>query len=371
MSTRVVPGITDVPGGAWDRLVGPDGFYTTHRWLHGLHHAFGPDRVLVAEDRDGGLLGGLPTWPGEHDGSGLFDLPGVLPAATADWLWLGARRATRNELVGRARPVLRALLDHALALAREEGRAGLVMPYLPTRHALLLAAAHPRAQALLHSADAVLPIPPGGLEAHLAALPRRDRGRRRWEERAARDAGVEVDWRPFTPDLEADAVRLITQNRSRHGGTADEGWMRRVFAGQRAAGLLADAHACVATRDGRPRAILVCYGRGDRLHARYFGFDYARSRPAGEYFLLWHQVPLRHAAEAGFRRCHLGVSAWRGKVRRGAVLSPLAAVVLPLDGLTRTARRAAEHNAGAVRAWRALAPGRPGAYSPEWDLWGR
>ncbi|WP_165969290.1 GNAT family N-acetyltransferase [Actinomadura sp. KC06] len=375
VTTRVVPHIGAVSRREWNALVGPDAFYTTHGWLDGLRHSFGNDPVVLAEDHAGRLLGGVPTWPGETDPSDLFDLTRMLPGLhipAEGWLWLGPRRGTQNALVGPApgtRPILGPLLDRTLALARSRGLDGVVMPYLPSRYALLLAAAHPRARALLHSADTLLPIPQGGLEAYLAKLGRRDRHRRRRELRDLSRSGAQTAWRPFTPDLQDTAVRLITQNRARYGGTPDESWMRRSIAAQRAVGVLDDAYASVVTRDDSPVAIAILYGCGDRLHARYFGFDYARHQPAGEYFVALYQTPLQHAAKAGYRHYHLGISAWPSKIRRGAELVPQAAVILPVNGTVCSDDQAAEHNAQAVRAWRAIAPGRPHAYGPAWSDW--
>jgi predicted N-acyltransferase len=206
------------------------------------------------------------------------------------------------------------------------------------------------------------------LEEYLARLSRRDRNRRKRELQAMREGGVTIEWTRVTPELTDRAACLITQNRARYGGSADEAWMRRSFTAQRAAGVLDNAYASLAMRNGQLLGLTVFYGRGERLHARYFGYNYAGAKPSGEYFVLSYQTPLHHAAKAGFRHLHLGVSAWRSKVLRGATLFPLAIVILPVTGQICSPGHAARHNADAVRAWRRLSPRRD-AYSPAWEHW--
>jgi hypothetical protein len=58
------------------------------------------------------------------------------------------------------------------------------MPYVSGAAARELAAAHPLARALLHSAEAELEVPPGGLSEYLARISQRDRSKRRAELRS-------------------------------------------------------------------------------------------------------------------------------------------------------------------------------------------
>ncbi|MFE4588578.1 peptidogalycan biosysnthesis protein [Streptomyces laurentii] len=376
LTVRAAASVAAIAPREWDALVGPDNFYTSHRWLRALELAHGADPVVTAS-RDGRLLGALPTWPGEGDSPGLFCPPDLFPGLAVPWaarcLWLGARRSVYNELLcvrGTLRmPTLMALVRGALAVARSRGAAGLILPYLTARDAADLARVHPRARVLLHDADADIPVPNGGFEEHLARMRHADRTRRRAELRACARAGTVVTWLPLTGKTARVAADLITQNRARHGGTADPGWMRRAFAAQHRSGVLEQAVGCFGFRAGRPVAVTVCYPHHDRLYARYYGFDYRRAEPAGEYFVLSYCAPLDYAAAHGLRRCRLAVSSWNHKVRRGAVLSPLAAVVVPLDHEVCSPERAAAFNRAVARRWRARCAGRPQAIGPDWDLW--
>ncbi|MEU7025021.1 GNAT family N-acetyltransferase [Streptomyces sp. NPDC046203] len=393
IAVRTIDSVAAVAPRQWDALVGPDNFYNSHRWLRALELAHG-DTAVVTVSGDGRLLGALPTWPGERDAP-LFRLPDLFPELTGSWpdgyLWLGARRSVYNELLcvrGPLRtPTLTALMRGALATARSRGAlatarsrgalatarsrgaAGLVLPYLTGRDAAELARTHPRARVLLHDADANLPVPDGGFAAHLARMRHGDRTRRRAELRACERAGTAVRWLPLTEETIPVAADLITQNRARYGGTADPGWIRRSFAAQHRSGVLGQAVGCFGFRDGRPVAVTVCYTHHDRLYARYFGFDYRRAQPAGEYFVLSYYAPLDYAAARGLPHLRLAVSAWRHKTRRGAVLSPLAAVVLPLGHEVCTPERAAVFNHATARRWRARCATRPQALAPEWDHW--
>ncbi|MFE5735767.1 peptidogalycan biosysnthesis protein [Streptomyces celluloflavus] len=377
---RIVPSLDSIGREQWDTLIGPDNFYNSHAWLRGLELAFGTGDIVTAF-RDGTLLGALPTWPGEGDTPGLFCLPqlfpGLFPEAgadrSADYLWLGARRSVFNELVcvhGVMRGVtLGVLLRGALELADSRGATGVVMPYLPTDDARDLARAHPGARALLHDADANLNVPAGGFAEHLARTGQRDRTRRRAELRACAHSGTTVEWHPLDGENAGQAARLVTQTRARYGGSADVGWMERSFAAQLASGALRRAIGCFGVRGGRPVAVTICYAHDDRLYARYYGFDYRKAEPACEYFVLTYCAALDYAAAYGFRRYRLAVSAPEIKVRRGATLSPLAAVLLPLGTAICTPERAAAVNARTVRRWRARCPTRPWATGPEWDTW--
>jgi predicted N-acyltransferase len=377
ITVEYVDGVAPISPIAWDALVSPDNFYNSYRWLRGLEGAVGRHAVVVA--RSGGrLVGAVPTWPGEHNAPGsLFCLADMLPGLgrrwEPEWLWLGGYRSVYNEVLavhgpGRHR-VLGELLEGALALAAGQGRAGLAMPYLNAEDARELAVAHPRANAIVHSADANITIPVGGYEEFLARMSQRDRTRRRAELRAVERSGTTITWAPMTRSVADLAAPLIAQNRARYGSPAGTGWMRRAFAAQYASHVLEDAYACLATRDDRVIAVNVCYPFADRLYARYFGFDYTSAAPACEYFAVVYSAPLTFGAAGGYRRYRLAISAWDLKIRRGAVLSPLAVVVLPLSGSVTTPAQASACTASACRHWRELTARHPDALSPGWAYW--
>ncbi|MFE7633970.1 GNAT family N-acetyltransferase [Kitasatospora sp. NPDC057518] len=361
----------------WDRLIGPDNFYNSSAWVRALELAHGDTGALTAAS-GGRLLGALSVWPGENDEPGLFHLPTLFPdlaaARSARWLWLGARRSTYNELVrtrGEDRDrALEVLLEGALRLARDRGLDGVVLPYLAAGDARELTRIHPRAVVLLHDADANVAVPAGGYAEQSARMSQPDRTHRRAERRTCERGGTTVEWRPLAHgDVARQAAALVTQTRARHGGTSDPAWMLRSFAAQATTGVLDRAVGCFAVRDGRPVAVNVCYTHHDRLYGRYFGFDYRAAQPRSEYFVLCYQAPVDYAAAGGFHRYRLAVSAWQIKIRQGAVLSPLAAVVLPLHGRFCDRRTAARHNAHTARLWTGRCAARPWALAPEWNGW--
>ncbi|RMI47275.1 hypothetical protein EBO15_03570 [Actinomadura harenae] len=377
ITVHTTAGVGAIAREDWDALVGPDNFYNSHRWLHALELAHGSDTVVTTTTGDGVLLGAMPTWPGEAGAPGLFCPPDLFPGLAGtwpgDWLWLGARRSVYNELLCVRGPLrdraLAALLHGARTVARSRGAAGVIMPYLAAADARDLARAHPRATVLLHDADATMDLPAGGFAEHLAGMPQGDRTRRRAELRAFERAGTRVEWRALTGATSRVAADLITQNRARHGGTADPRWMRRSFAAQRRCGVLDQAVGHFGIRDGRPVAVTVCYTHHDRLYARYYGFDYRNAEPACEYFVLAYCAPLDYAAVHNLHRYRLAVSAWDVKARRGATLSPLAAVVLALGHDVCSPQRAAVFNHEVARQWQGRLAGRPRALGRGWDDW--
>ncbi|MCX4683397.1 hypothetical protein OG401_03595 [Kitasatospora purpeofusca] len=376
IGARVHPDAHGIDPAAWDSLVGADNFYGSHRWVRSTHLASGGDPVVTAS-ASGVLLGVLPTWPGAGGEDEMFSLSGILPGLAAvgggRQLWLGTRRSVRNELVcvrgPRRRPVLRALLGRALELAADRGEDGVVMAYLAGEDALELAAAHPRARALLHSADTYLPVPPGGAGELSARSHRHSRARRRSELRSFQRTGTVVKTVRLTEDLVPRIADLIAQNRTRHGSSGGPQAVLDALNAQRATGLLDDAVAFLGLRGPDLVAATVCYEHGDQLYARYFGYDYTTTVPTNEYFQLGYNAPLDYAAECGFRRYRTAISAWDVKVRRGARLTPLAAVVLPLRGAVCTPARQREFNIAAAGRWRELAGGHLQAMGPEWACW--
>ncbi|MGW1291212.1 hypothetical protein ACWD4N_48775, partial [Streptomyces sp. NPDC002586] len=98
----------------WDALVGPDGFYTGHRWIRSLELVHGPQPVLAATA--GGLRGVLPVWT-SFDSGGLFGLSDMtqqlVPTPSRQMLWLGPRRATAAAIAC-TRDAMRPRILHAL-----------------------------------------------------------------------------------------------------------------------------------------------------------------------------------------------------------------------------------------------------------------
>lgn len=367
----VVPSVSIVDRHAWDALVADSDFYHCHGWLVGLDHALGPADVLTLHGPTG-LCGGCALWDGERD-PGLFcleeyfhDIPGPWDR---DFLWVGARRSTRNELPcthgpGRRR-TLRALLDAAADLAARRGRAGVVVPYMPLDKALELAAVHEGARAILHAADASLDVPVGGMAAMMDRLDAHGRWRTNRELSTFAERGGRVEWRSFDAGLERVAADLIAQNRAKHGSLQGQAWMRRMLDGQRRSGVLDAAMAAVACRGDRVIALTVFYRFGKLWHTRYFGSDYAVANDDFRYFVLSYYACLDQAAAQGVGTIELSISSLKAKSLRGATVNPLAAVVLTTAAGPPARDAVARHNGSFAAEHRARFRQR---LSPAWNL---
>lgn len=319
---------------SWDALVTPGELFASHAWMHHLEFAAGPDPVLCCWV-DGALSAAVPMWSGEASSGGLFHLPGFFPEVRGPWsrpfLWLGARRSVHNALPcvrGPQRTSVQArVLNAARERAREWGRAGVIMPYMPLAAATELAACHADARVLLHAAEAVADIPAGGKDALLSRLGRHNRKRRRAEQRSFAQAGYTIDVAEIDGVVDA-AADLITRNRRKYGSEQGSDWMHRVFAAQRRVGLFDQAVVLVCRRATQVVALVVCYRHGDVLHVRYYGSERTTDSRCSPYFVLAGHAPLEYAAATGLRTVHLSTSSLEAKARRGATLQPLAAVVL-------------------------------------------
>jgi len=355
-------------------MVTPDNFFHGYAWLLSLEKVLGRQRVITA-GHGGTLLGGLPVWDTEHGRSGLFRLPDLFPGLPGPWtesfLWLGAYRSARNGLdvcLGPGRDlILTGLLGAAADLARDEGMAGVIMPYMPRAYAEELSAAHIDARVLMHSAEASIDVPAGGYAEILQRLDGRHRRKFRAELRRFHRAGTTIEWLPLSESLDEPIATLITMNRTKYGSHENVGWMRAVLRAQRESGVLKCAVAGICRRDSRLVGVLLGYGRGRHFYARYAGFDDTVPDPAFEYFVLIYYAAIDYAATRGFRVYHLSTSALEAKVRRGARLNPLAAVVVRVRGEPPEEKFADAHNARFLEAYRRDYGSRPCALNDEWD----
>lgn len=370
--TTLRSSVAELDADEWDALVRDGDFFHSHRWLRGLDDALGPAELLTVSE-PAGVTGGCALWDGE-EGPGLFYLPDFFAGLPGPWherfLWVGARRAMHNELPAargsRRRLALGAILASALRLASERRLAGIVVPYMPLVCAREAASTCDGACVVLHSAEAVQYVPPGGFAEMLASWRSHDRVRTNTELAAFARFGNRAEETPLTTTLIEPAVRLIAATRAKYHSPQGEGWLRRLFDGQRRAGLLDQAIAMVARRDdGRMAGISVSYRFGRMLHLRYFGSDYGLTEHDFRYFTLCYYLPPDYAARQGLRQICLSISALEAKARRGALVEPLAALVAFTGGVTLSPDIVSRHNEGFAQALRRQLPSRLG---PDWAL---
>jgi len=361
-------GVAAIDEHEWDALVSDQNFYNSHAWLAGLDHALGACEVLAVWSA-AGLLAACPLWAGERDDE-LFELGAFFNDVRGPWtrglVWGGGRRSTHNQVPcvsGRRRAqALRRLLLAMAGIARERGDAGMVLPYLPLAAACELAEIC-GASVLLHSAEANIEVPPGGLAGLMAGRNSHDRFEVRAEIAAFARCGNRVEWGAIDPSEQARVAELIACNRARYGSTQGAAWMQRMLEAQRRAGVL--PIAVVARRDQRIVALCLLYRFGRALHARYYGCDYRLDDRDFRYFVLTCYEPIDYAARAGLGELRLSTSALHAKARRGARIEPLAAAVLLSDrsldpiAVRRHNRRFAERHrrelgAHLSPAWRAF-----------------
>lgn len=374
IQVMIQPGIGSLRQDTWDAMVSPGNFFHSYAWLLSLEEILGPQRVITAS-RGGILLGGLPVWDADHGRSGLFRLPDLFPGLPGPWterfLWLGAYRSACNGLDvcpgPERRLILSELFSAAADMARDEGMAGVIMPYMPRAYAEELSAVHTGARVLMHSAEASMDVPTDGYAEVLQRLDGRHRRKFRAELRRFRQAGTTIEWQPVSESLHEPIAALITMNRAKYGSDEDAGWMRTVLRAQQKSGVLKSAIAGICRRGSRPIGVLLGYTRGRHFYARYAGFDDTAPDPAFEYFVLIYYAAVDYAAACGFRVYHLSTSALEAKVRRGARLSPLAAVMVRARGEPIAERLADAHNARFLGTYLRDFGSRPRALNDEWD----
>jgi hypothetical protein len=325
----------------WTNLLAPGGFYSSPQWVSGLEAAHGPDPILTATV-NGRLSGVLPTWTNHDHGGGLFGLAGLAAGLTGPWarpwLWAGTRRGTANAVLAVADPhpraaAVRRLLQAARELAAARGLHGVVWPYLPGTAALEAASVLPGAQAVLHGADAVIPVPAGGMAALEQAATNKRRKEIRRERRIFRDAAGPVVWTGLTPETGALITPLLARTRDKYGATGGTGWIRRVIAGQLRAGTASSAVVALAATGGTMTTVTaaaVFYRHRSWLYGRYWGAG--PGAPPMAYFALTMYEAVDWAAAHGCTHLHLSVPVTAAKTSRGAIPSPLGMVILPVYG---------------------------------------
>jgi hypothetical protein len=359
---------------AWDALAEADDLYACYAWLRHLEYAAGPVPVLTCW-MDGELLGALPVWEGERDTPGLFHLPDFFPGLAGPWQrrfrWLGTRRSVHNTVVctsgAHRATAMTQLLDAVVADAEAGGKAGVIMPYMPVAAATELAADRPDARVVLHAAEAVIEIPADGIDGIHRRIGRHNRKRRRQELRAFAQAGHTVEWVDITASVVEDAAVLIANNRRRYGSDQGSEWLHRVFEAQRRTGLLDHAVALLCRRSEHLSATVICYRHGGGLHVRYFGDDGTEDNRLGRvYFVVGCHSPMEYAFRVGLRRVHLSTSSLEAKVRRGATLEPLAAVLLLCNGDPPARSAVQRHNRRVADEYRRRFADHPSALSPAW-----
>jgi hypothetical protein len=318
----------------WDALVTDHDFFHSYDWLAALDCSLGKSDVFTLYG-SAGLLGGCALWDGENK-PGLFYLPHYFPSLDGPWtqpfLWGGARRSTHNEIPcvqGRRRgEALSSIAEILPQLAGSRGCYATIVPFMPLHQALEVAHYYPHARVLMHSAEATIPVPAGGLNSQLKQLCSHHRVRANAELAAFSRLGNRVEWCRLDDYLLEQAAELIANNREKYGSHQGIDWMHSIFEGQKKSSIIDTAVAAVAKRDNKILGITIFYRFGETLHARYYGSNYQINDNDFRYFVLTYYYSLDYAAENGIRECRLSISALRAKTLRGAKIEPLAALLL-------------------------------------------
>lgn len=321
----------------WDGLVDDDGFYLSHDWLRYVEtEPYEQSRYLLSLD-SGVLTGALvlnrirDAFTVRYRGEHFADLLGI----EGRTLIAGGSRGYRSTLLlarsaSRAE-TLSALLRSALTVAREDGCAGIVLPFLTTP-ALAEVARVARMRAAFDFPEAEITDVGPSLDAYAERAPTRIRTKIRADRtRFARAGWVARERR--LDECWPETARLLYLLQRKYGH--EERTLREFeesMAGQ--ARYLADRSTVFTCEDDRGIAgMVVCYRWRTTLYVRVAGFDYDRLRHGHEYFNVVLYGPLQYVAREGMSHLHLGPGSWEAKGYRGAILRPLWSAFIPVASL--------------------------------------
>ncbi|MGW3173938.1 peptidogalycan biosysnthesis protein [Streptomyces sp. NPDC001153] len=371
-----MPSLTDVAAAEWDALAAIGGLYASHAWLDSVEREPGAGvEYLLARRRDR-LVGALPVYDVEVEHNPFYarqrhlDLLGM----GGSWTLAGARRGYRFELPAETDAEVDGLLAAALERAEARGERGCLFPFVTTRTARLLW--ERGAAVALDGAEAAVVTDGASFEGYLRNLSSKRRVAVRHEFSTFRSAGYELGLEKLE-DCYEEAAPLLGQLQRKYGHEARDEGMRDYLAGQ-VEMLGRYSRVFTARRSGRLVGFSLMYEFGEVLYARAVGFDYTQTEKAFEYYALCYYLPIEYMHQQGLRVLHLGMETYQAKVARGAHLSPLWSVALPLasspraetspvdtsEWLRRFGRRAlpdAEWQQPWTAAWEPSDAGVPGA----------
>lgn len=250
-------------------------------------------------------------------------LTGLEPADIFPALVLGSLTGYKTEILHTCwTPGLAAaFLNAALAYARTHHIATIIAPWIADRGSGKVLARELRrrgAVASFWAAEDYLPLRHGSLQAHLATARNRDRYRYHRDAKTAETIGLTI--RPLTPgELSGSLGRigtLVAANRHRHGQDVAETDAPKILA--RLAELDVPLLAVGGFQHGQLVACCVSLEKGDRIYAKYAGFDYdALGARSGAHFTVVIYGTLAAAYDRKARVVEYGIGAHRAKALRG------------------------------------------------------
>jgi uncharacterized protein len=213
------------------------------------------------------------------------------------------------------------LVEAAIAYAHAQNIATIVAPWVADRgsgKALARELQRRGAVASFWAVEDSLPLRHGSLEAHVAAARHRARYRYREDTRAVKALGLVV--RTLTPaELRGNLGRIGTlesATRRRYGQDVAETEAPQVLA--RLLELDVPLLAVGGFQDGRLVACCVSLEKGDRVFAKYAGFDYdALGTRSGAYFAVVMYGTLAAAYDRKARVVEYGIGGHHAKALRG------------------------------------------------------
>jgi uncharacterized protein len=330
----------------WDTLAGPHDFFLSTRWLRVVEATAGvPVRYLIEEDC-GTVAGGLATaladrtvpWLSGRPDTLLDrcvreELPGaaelrrtlpadlgatLLPAMICGGRHLGRTRIlTREDRADEDADRIDRLLAAAERLGREEGARCLAFLYVDERDRALRAVLHRRGYASHRSGSySWLPVPAGGLEAHLGAVSAHRARRIRAERRELRAAGVRCAIEPLTADLIPRLAELETALLTKYGLSWSAAQSVAILE-QVLAVFGSEALVSLALLDGAVVGFGLLLRHRDHWYAHRAGFDYAAQGSLPLYFDVLYYQPIESAPVAGISTIHYGTGSVAAKRSRG------------------------------------------------------
>ena len=333
MRVEVVDRLDDADRAVWDALAAPRSFYAGTGWLDFQCGLEAPGALrYVCVRSSGRLVAGVAVFVVDAPSSGNYDprrLFSDLAVPDGPTTLVGSARGFHSAPVVASDEAFDLLLDGVQQVADEHS----------DRHAWWLYTRTPDAEVLANRAgvvprllngECVVDLPGTGFDDYLAGLSASRRADVRRDLRAFDAAGLRLDRAELSDHVERCGPLLGATQRKYGIAVSDEA-MTDWLGGLTRAVTDDSERLYLCYADDTLIGFSLAYLTGGTSHLRAVGFDYERAPHVGEYFELLCYQPIRDAYADGASAAHLGSGAYRGKVRRGARVSPLWAVPTRAD----------------------------------------